>query len=388
VQANYQNKFAELKCCVIVPTYNNAKTLAKVIDGLLEYTNNIFVVNDGSTDNTAHILSDYKQITQIALNHNRGKGNALKTGFRAAVKAGYTYAITIDSDGQHMPSDLPKFLEKIENEPGSLIIGARNMNQEGIPGKSSFGNRFSNFWFHVDTGIKLPDTQSGYRLYPIDALSKLKYFTRKFEFEIEIIVRAAWKGVPVTSIPIEVFYAQGEERVSHFRPFKDFFRISVLNTVLFILALLIYRPVLFIRSFSLKKIFGAGESTLKLALAIGFGAFMGIVPIWGYQMLTATFLAHLMRLNKTLVLVASNISFGPLIAVFIYFSFVVGSLFVDNPISLKFDNTLNLDAIKIGAYQYLIGSVLLALSVGIIMFLISFGVISFKRRSFKQIATK
>ena len=380
MQVKYHKKFSELKCCVIVPTYNNHKTLGKVLDGILEYTNNIIIVNDGSTIETTNILSEYNQLTVINLEKNRGKGNALKTGFRAAADAGNEHAITIDSDGQHMPSDLPKFLEKMEVDPGCLIIGARNMDQDGIPGKSSFGNRFSNFWFLVETGIRLPDTQSGYRLYPIHTLRKLKYFTRKFEFEIEIIVRAAWKGINVTSVPIEIFYAQGEERISHFRPFKDFFRISVLNTVLVTLAFLFYRPLMYIRSFSLKKFLGTGESTIKLASAVGFGGFMGIVPLWGFQMLTAAFIAHLMRLNKALVLVASNISFGPMVAVIIYGSFLIGSFFVQDPVLLAFDKTLSPASIKTGIFQYIIGSVILALTVGIIMFLVSYTAISIRRR--------
>lgn len=379
MQTKYQNKFSELKCCVIVPTYNNQKTLEQVITDLLEYTSNIFVVNDGSTSETAEILSRFKQINVIDLKQNQGKGNALKLGFRAAVNAGYEHAITIDSDGQHMASDLPKFLDKLEKDPGCLIIGARNMDQDGIPGKSSFGNRFSNFWFLVETGIKLPDTQSGYRLYPIHRLRKLKYFTRKFEFEIEIIVRAAWKGIDVVSVPIEVYYAKGEERISHFRPFKDFFRISVLNTVLVALAFLLYRPLMYIRSFSLKKFLGTGESTIRLASAVGFGGFMGIFPVWGFQMLVAAFIAHLLRLNKALVLVASNISFGPMVAVIIYSSFLVGSFFVQDPVLLAFDNTLSPASIKTGVFQYIIGSVLLSIAVGIIMFLVSHTAISIRR---------
>ncbi len=380
MQNKLQDRFNALSCCVIIPTYNNQDTLEKVINGVLEYTKNIIVVNDGSTDLTSEILLNYAHLTIEHIFPNRGKGNALRTGMKMAFAKGYKYAITIDSDGQHMPSDLHKFLDKIEEEPCSLIIGARNMDQEGIPGKSSFGNRFSNFWYLVETGIKLPDTQSGYRLYPLEPLKKLRFFTKKFEFEIEVIVRAAWRGVSVTTVPVEVYYASTEERVSHFRPFKDFFRISILNTVLTFLAALIFRPLLYIKSFSLKKFLGSDESTMKLALAVGFGAFMGIVPIWGYQMITAAFLAHLFRLNKAVVLVASNISFGPMVAVFIYLSFLVGSVFVSSPVSLAFDRSLGLATIKTGLEQYIIGSLLLAFSIGLIMFFFSFIMISAKRK--------
>ena len=141
---------------------------------------------------------------------------------------------------------------------------------------------------------------------------------------------------------------------------------------------------MYIKSFSIKKFIGTEESTLKLALAVGFGGFMGIVPLWGFQMLTAAFMAHLMRLNKAIVLIASNISFGPMMAVIIYASIAVGGVFVRNPVSLVFDKTLELSDIKTGALQFILGSVVLAIAVGLIMFLISFIAISIKRRNPKR----
>jgi len=132
------------------------------------------------------------------------------------------------------------FLSEIEQNGDALLIGSRNMMQLGVPKKSSFGNKFSNFWFWFETGIKLEDTQSGYRLYPLHKIAK-KYATNKFEFEIEVIVKAAWKGVPVKNVPVKVLY-DPDERVSHFRPFTDFSRISVLNTMLVVISLLYIKP--------------------------------------------------------------------------------------------------------------------------------------------------
>ena len=248
-----QNAISEKKICVLIPTYNNEKTLKRVIDGVLEYTESIIVVNDGSTDSTPQILTQYPQITVISLPENKGKGNGLKTGFRAAKNSGYDYAITIDSDGQHYPDDIPVFVEALLQEKEDvLLIGNRNMSQDGIPKKSSFGNRFSNFWFWFETGIRLEDTQSGYRLYPLHKIPK-KYFTPKFEFEIEIIVRTAWRYVPVKNVPIKVLY-DPKERVSHFRPFKDFTRISILNTILVTITLLYIIPRNFVNNFKKKKL--------------------------------------------------------------------------------------------------------------------------------------
>ena len=289
----------DYKCCVIIPTYNNAKTLNRVLNGVIEYTQDIIVVNDGATDTTSQILQEYSQLKVVHITPNTGKGNALRVGFKKAVTLGYEYAITIDSDGQHFPDDITNFithLDKVDNKE-LLLIGARNMSQEGVPKKSSFGNKFSNFWFWFETGIKLEDTQSGYRLYPLKPISEMKFITKKFEFEIEVIVKAAWRGVIVENIPVQVLYDE-TERVSHFRPFQDFTRISILNTVFVIITLIYIKPRDFIRNFKKKGIkkflaedfFGVDDSPSKKALSVALGIFIGISPLWGLHTILVIFL--------------------------------------------------------------------------------------------------
>ena len=287
-QHHIRQKIEALKIGVLIPTYNNERTLKRVLDGVLEYTDQVIVVNDGATDSTPEILANYPEVHQVHFPKNQGKGKALRVGFKEAFKLGYDYALTIDSDGQHYPEDMAVFIAEIEKIPNSLLIGDRNMTQEGIPKKSSFGNNFSNFWFWFETGIKLTDTQSGYRLYPLQNLGKSRFFTKKFEFEIEVIVRAAWKGIPVRNVPVQVLYDESE-RVSHFRPFKDFARISVLNTILVLIALLYIKPRDYFRSFKkkgLKRFFledflGSQDSKEKKALSIALGVFIGASPFWG-----------------------------------------------------------------------------------------------------------
>ncbi len=237
-----KQQFKDLKCCVIIPTYNNDQTLRQVIEDVQEYTDDIIVVNDGSTDKTNEILLDLSEVMRLNYTPNEGKGIAMRRGFVYALERGYDYAITIDSDGQHYAKDLPVFLETLQKEPNAIVIGSRNMGQENVPTKSSFGNKFSSFWLWVETGIKLQDTQSGYRLYPIRAIKDFWFITERYEFEVEILVRAAWEGIHLLCVPIDVYYPPAEERVSHFRPFKDFTRISILNTFLCILAFAWYRP--------------------------------------------------------------------------------------------------------------------------------------------------
>ncbi len=389
----YWDLFNKSKTCVIIPTYNNCKTLEKVIDGVSYYTENIIVVNDGSTDDTENILKKYATFNIITFNKNSGKGCALKKGFKYACEKGFEYAITIDSDGQHFAEDLPKFIELIEKEPDSLIIGARNMSQEGIPVKSSFGNKFSNFWVLIETGIKLPDTQSGYRLYPIKRLEKTRYFSKKFEFEIEVIARAAWKGINIIPVPVKIYYSPKESRISHFRPFRDFLRISVLNTYLVTIALLFVRPFIFIRSLNKKNIkyfvknnlLNPEESNIRKAVAVMLGIFMGIVPIWGYQLILAILLAHILKLNKSIVIVTANISIPPMIPLILFISFKTGGIIMGSAAShLSFTSGITFDTVKNNLYQYLIGSICFAVLFSIFCGLLSFLILQSYRR--KKIA--
>ncbi len=335
---------SSLNFCVIIPTYNNEKTLAKVLDKTLEFTSNIIVINDGSTDSTSEILSDYQPITILNQSKNRGKGMALRLGFKEALKQGFDYVVTIDSDGQHFPEDIPVFLNKIEKNGEALLIGDRNMEQEGIPGKSSFGNRISSFWYWFETGIRLKDTQSGFRLYPIKRMKNFKYFTRKFEFEIEVIVKAAWAGIPVKNVPIRVLYDESE-RVSHFRPFKDFTRISLLNTWLVLVTLFYIKPRDYFKSFKekgfkrffLEDLLHSEDSKSKKALSVALGVFIGLSPFWGFQTVIVLFLAFAFRLNKLIAFAFSNVSIPPLIPLIIYVSLKIGSFLLGKPPLPKFE---------------------------------------------------
>lgn len=367
-----QKAISEKNICVLVPTYNNEKTLRRVIVGILHYTNNIIIVNDGSTDSTPFILQDYPEIRIIHLPENKGKGNALKTGFRVAEKIGYSYAITIDSDGQHYPDDIPVFVEALLKESQDvLLIGNRNMAQDGIPKKSSFGNRFSNFWFWFETGIKLEDTQSGFRLYPLHKIPR-KYFTPKFEFEIEIIVRTAWRHVPVKNVPVKVLYDPAE-RVSHFRPFKDFTRISILNTILVAITLVYIIPRNFINNFKKKSfkrfikedVLESDGSNRTKAFSVALGVLIGFSPFWGFHTLLTISLAVLFKLNKVLAFVASNVSIPPFIPFIIAASLFLGSPFVGGNSNI-FSQELNFDLVKNNLLQYLIGSAILSVSMSVI----------------------
>ena len=373
-----KERMASLKCVVLIPTYNNAGTIAKVIADVKEYAADIIVVNDGSTDETRNILASIENIKVIDYPNNKGKGYALKLGLHKAYEWGYRYAITIDSDGQHYADDIPKFIEKIEEKPDSLLIGARNLAADNMPSRNTFANKFSNFWYKVETGKALSDTQSGYRLYPLEKLQNIHFITRRYEFEVEIIVRAAWRGVNVENIPIKVYYPPVEERVSHFRPLQDFTRISILNTVLVLYAFLFYYPWKFVRlltptnikNFINKQVLHSKDSNAKMAAAMGWGVFCGVIPIWGYQMVFAGLSAHFMKLNKVVAMVFSNISIPPMIPFLLYGSVVLGALLlgVENAFTL---DGITLESVAQSLTQYIVGSVALAIILGLLVFIIS-----------------
>ena len=356
-----------------MPTYNNQQSLELVVLDLMGYTNNILIVNDGSTDNTKKILEGFPSLKILHFQENKGKGTALKQGFKVAGKLGYEYAITIDSDGQHYPDDLDIFLSELENrnpnDPEILLVGDRNMAQYGIPGKSSKGNNFSNFWYLVVTGNQLHDTQSGYRLYPLKAVNSIKLYTKKFEFEIEVIVKATWRKIDVRNIPIKVFY-QEENRVSHFRPFMDITRIVIVYMWFVLVSFFYIHPRNKYRDFKEKgfkrfwneDILKSQESAHKKAAAIALGVFVGISPFWGLHTMLVFLLAAVFKLNKIIAFLFSNISIPPLIPVIIYASYQAGSLMTGNGFSWElsladFDSS---SKVFQGLWQYVLGSFALA----------------------------
>jgi len=377
-----------MKYCVIIPTYNNEKKLEGVISDVLRITKDIIIVNDGSTDNTKAILDKFSNLKIISYSPNRGKGYAIKKGFKDAIASEYDYAITIDSDGQHFPSDIDVFVKKAEEIPDSLIVGARNLEPEKLSRGSRFANRFSNFWYMFLTGVKLTDTQTGFRLYPLNQIKDMKFFTRKYEFELEILVRAAWRRINVTSAPIRVYYPPREERISHFRPFTDFARISLLNTALVIITLLYIKPFSFlkyltrenVREFINKHILLTEDTNIQIALAVALGIFTGILPIWGFQLILAIGLAHLFKLSKLITAVAANISIPPNIPVLLYLSYIAGGIVMGTGSSIKFSANLTVKSFETSLLQYVLGGVVLAVVMGIASGLITFILLKFFRK--------
>ena len=365
------DKFDQLGCVVLIPTYNNAATLASVIEEVLLFTSNIIVINDGSTDETKSIIQRFDSIQSIGFSQNRGKGQALRAGFKEAFNQGFKYAISIDSDAQHKAEDLPSFLNAVEDEGEQLLIGARDLSQPNVPESNLFANKFSNFWFWVCTGLKAEDSQSGYRLYPLKTLNEMRLFTSRYEFEIEVMVRLAWKMVPIRFISIDVVYPPIEERVSHFRKGPDFSRISLLNCVLVPLGLFVFRPLIFIRSFDSQKVktfikeqivYNTGSDKIVIT-TVWLGLFIGLSPFWGFKLLTVAILAFGFKLNKPLILGTSYIGMPPFIPFIIWSSHQVGGWVLKKPNLILSPSQIELSSAFVyeNLLQQLIGGTVFAL---------------------------
>ncbi|MBP7230572.1 MAG: glycosyltransferase family 2 protein [Syntrophaceae bacterium] len=219
---NSQNRFA-----FVIPVYNHGGTVSMVVRQAQALGYPVFVVDDGSTDETPLRLAEIQGIHLLRHAQNTGKGAAILTGFAAASHVA-DFAITIDADGQHFPEDALKLIAAIPENKRPLIVGARQgmdaVSGAHIPWTSRFGRKFSNFWVRMSGGPILSDSQSGMRIYPLPESLNLDVQARRFQFEVEVLVKAKRRGISVVEVPVRVVYQVGAARISHFHPFVDFWR--------------------------------------------------------------------------------------------------------------------------------------------------------------------
>ncbi len=218
-----------MKPAVIIPVFNHDQQICQVIRQTLKLGLPVFVVDDGSTDATGRSVATMSGINILRHSSNQGKGAALLTGFAAAAEMGCDWAITLDGDGQHHPEDARTLLDAVNDSERCIVIGARQGmdDKKNVPWTSRFGRKFSNFWVWAAGGPLLSDSQSGFRLYPLPEASHLETTARRYQFEVEILVKARQQGIDSKEVPVRVSYQAKGERVSHFRPWLDFWRNSV-----------------------------------------------------------------------------------------------------------------------------------------------------------------
>lgn len=215
----------------VIPCLDCAGTLGIVIEGVRPFVSQVIVVDDGSDDDSATIA---RRSGSVVIRHlrNLGKGAAIMTGLAEAEARGFTHAVTLDADGQHPPANVPRLLAEAQAHPKALVIGVRDFRGQPVPDASRFGRRFSNFWVWLETGLRLQDTQSGLRVYPVRETLGLDVPPSRFEWEVEVIVRAAWNGQSVREVETSVFYPPPTERRSHYRKVEDSLLISLLHVQL------------------------------------------------------------------------------------------------------------------------------------------------------------
>jgi glycosyltransferase involved in cell wall biosynthesis len=214
---------------VLIPSYNSGALLARTVAKACAHWPAVWVVVDGSTDDSAASLAHLKRLHPglrvLVLPENRGKGAAVMAGLEEAMQAGFRYALTMDADDQHPAHRIPLFMELSAKAPGAMILGDPVFDSTA-PLLRLRGRKVSNWWANLETlwwGVH--DSLCGFRVYPIQPLLKIMHkqvWMRRFDFDVEAVVRLCWAGVKPVNAPAEVRYVSKDEGgVSHFQYWRD-----------------------------------------------------------------------------------------------------------------------------------------------------------------------
>jgi glycosyltransferase involved in cell wall biosynthesis len=211
----------------VIPTYNHGRTVREIATQAAATGCPVWVVDDGSTDETPREIENLDGVTVIRHPENRGKGAALITGLNAAAPQA-RWVVSVDADGQHSPAEAVHLLDAVVGlDRPAIVLGRREgMHDTTIPWTSRFGRGFSNFWVRASGGPRVSDSQTGFRVYPAREVLCLPVESRRFQFEVEVLVLAHRAGIDVVEVPVSVVYGPPGGRVSHFRPWRDFWRNS------------------------------------------------------------------------------------------------------------------------------------------------------------------
>ncbi|NVN91094.1 MAG: DUF2062 domain-containing protein [Desulfuromonadales bacterium] len=313
----------ELLWCA-VPVFNNRDTLRRVVEACRAILPKVVVVDDGSTDTDVGRLLSGLDVVVLRHERNLGKGRAILTASRFVEQQGGAYMVTIDADGQHLAEDLLKFMPLVEEKGTALIIGCRNFNTANVPRSSRFGRSFANFWLLVETGQVVGDCQSGFRAYPVRYLNQIDFRGARYDFEAEVLARAAWAGLELRCIDIDVVYPKPEERVSSFKPFLDNLRLTAIHS------LLVGRRMLPVRHKRLVekppgltpslwrhpgKVLGMllreSATPQGLALSAAIGMFIAVLPILFAHSIVILYVSLRLNLNKIVTLNVQHLAMPP-----------------------------------------------------------------------------
>ncbi len=306
---------------VLIPVYNHVRTVGQVVSGCrAEGAAWIVVVDDGSTDGSGAVAAAAGADLVLTVSPNQGKGHALARGLRHLAAAGHRRALSIDADMQHPPPEARRLAWASDAAPAALWLGERDM--AGAPAASRFGRWWTSLWTWVACGVWPGDNQTGLRVYPLPAMAGLRVRAGRYAYEVESLVRAVWGGVTVRRLPVAVRYPL--DRISHFDKTKDNLRTAWAFTRLVTRRCMPWPHAPLEGGSPWAAALRGGLSPGAAARAAAVGAAMGVAPIPGLQMAAAAWLALALRLNPAVALVASNLSFGPLLAAWFALEVVVG----------------------------------------------------------------
>jgi glycosyltransferase involved in cell wall biosynthesis len=309
-----------------VPVYNNGATVKDVVTACRTILRNVVVVDDGSTDTDLASLLSGLDVVLLKHENNRGKGEAILTASRYIESRGGKTMITVDADGQHDPRDMERFFPLIDETDTRLIIGCRDFNTEHVPASSRFGRSFANFWLKAETGVTVDDCQSGFRAYPVRYLNQLGFKGSRYDFEAEVLAKAAWAGLELVMVPVTVHYPKPEERVSSFKPILDNLRLSRIHAMLVgrrLLPLPHKKLVAGKQSIDLSLLRHPGK-VLKmllrenatpegLAMSAAVGVFLAVLPLLFVHTLVILYVALRLNLNKIVAVNVQHIAMPPFV---------------------------------------------------------------------------
>ncbi len=377
--------FSRADVLVMIPLYNHGGTVRQVAEGVLAQGFDLLVVDDGSDDGGAKNLAG---LPLILVRHecNRGKGAAILTGLARAEAMGKTHLLTIDADGQHDPNDIASILKVQEQDPQAIVVGKRDFQPIFVPWGSRFGRQFSNFWLRVQTGCRLGDVQSGFRSYPVAVLRQLRLRQSGYAFEVEVLVKAAWGGVPLRDAPISVYYPPGHQRISHFDLWRDNLRLTLLNSHLTMRSFLPWphrklvggnstdRVSIFNPLRSLRVLLAEHSTPIQLGMAAAVGVFLGTLPLIACHTIAILAVCSFLRLNKVAAVATSQLCMPPLVpALCVETGYLLRHGEFLTEISLQ---TLGYQALE-RLWEWLLGSLILApilaLVIGGLVYLMAIG---------------
>jgi len=405
-----------LRVAIVAPTYNNARTLPHVLNTLATLNLPIFVVNDGSTDRTAEILSGWhglvlkavssspedtalstrpchpEGVTVLTHPRNRGKAAAMRTGFEAARAAGFTHAVTIDTDGQHNASDIPALLAAAELNPQALVIGSRPAVMDACPLASNAGRRISNFFVHLEGGVRVDDSQCGLRIYPLAETLALPAAASRFGFETEIIIRFGWAQLPVVEVPVQCVYDVPGGRVTHFRRGPDTLAAMRMHARLLTRSLYLVPPKRlappstsgtlvqrFLRwmnpATAWRTIRHHPHERPRYAVAFSVGVMIANLPLYGVQSILSLLVARRLRLPPLAVLAGSHVSTPPIGPLLIALAIGVGHWLLHGEflslVNIDFQHVSYLQLLRSVAADWIIGSLACGLAMAVLTYVLA-----------------